>query len=128
MAGFGRSLGRANVYGAIMFVAWSISIGSSLAGAATHARPSFAWPASLVTVGNGYPAEGDACRRLGESPATANYLDHTATLIGCPGGADSATVRAMLLDHRAHVVGNTDGVTLISIFQRVRRSPPPDRQ
>jgi hypothetical protein len=82
---------------------------------AADARAPFAWPQSLAPFGNGYPNAGDACRRLGESPATANYLDHTATLVGCPGGAESASVRAMLRDHRGHVVGARDGVTLISV-------------
>jgi hypothetical protein len=82
---------------------------------AADTREPFAWPASLAPFGDGYPNAGDACRRLGESPATADYLDHMATLVGCPGGADSASVRAMLRDHRAHVVGAKDGVTLISV-------------
>lgn len=82
---------------------------------AADAHEPFAWPASLAPFGNGYPNAGDACRRLGESPATSDYLDHMATLVGCPGGADSASVRAMLRDHRGHVVGATDGVTLISV-------------
>ncbi|NKJ50474.1 hypothetical protein CIC12_27875 [Burkholderia sp. SG-MS1] len=87
---------------------------TSTAHGADASEP-FAWPASLAPFGDGYPKAGDACRRLGESPATAAYLDHTATLVGCPGGADSASVRAMLRDHRGHVVGQAEGVTLISV-------------
>jgi hypothetical protein len=82
---------------------------------AADAREPFAWPASLAPFGDGYPKAGNACRRLGESPATSAYLDHTATLVGCPGGADSASVRAMLRDRRGHVVGQAEGVTLISV-------------
>jgi hypothetical protein len=82
---------------------------------AADAREAFAWPASLAPFGDGYPKAGDACRRLGESSATSAYLDHTATLVGCPGGADSASVRDMLREHRGHVVGEAKGVTLISV-------------
>lgn len=31
-----------------------------------------------------YPAAGDVCVVVGESPATQEYLDHTATLVACP--------------------------------------------
>jgi hypothetical protein len=76
----------------------------------------FEWPASFVVLGDGYPHSGDACRRLGESAATANYLDHMAMLVGCPGPGDSASTRAILGHQRhARVVGHADGVTLISI-------------
>jgi hypothetical protein len=75
----------------------------------------FVWPESFVTLGNGFPHAGDACRRLGESSATANYLDHMAMLVGCPGSHDSKAVREILHHRPARVVGETDGVTLISI-------------
>jgi hypothetical protein len=39
---------------------------------------------TLPFFGDGYRAEGDPCRRLGEAPQTAEYLDHTADLVGCP--------------------------------------------
>lgn len=74
------------------------------AGPATEA----AWPASLNVMGDGFPNPGDACRRIGESQATVNYLDHTATLAGCLSAADAA-----LLGGR--IVGTVDGVTLVSI-------------
>lgn len=39
---------------------------------------------SLPFFGDGYRADGDQCRRLGESEETIEYLDHTADLVGCP--------------------------------------------
>lgn len=79
-------------------------------------RPSLlTWPASLAPVGDGYPRAGDLCRRLGESPATSAYLDHTATLVGCPGVSDSASALAIVRDRGGRVVGVADGVTMISV-------------
>ncbi|WP_244196116.1 hypothetical protein [Paraburkholderia susongensis] len=95
-------------------VAIALSCNSSSASAAADSKH-FAWPSSFVVLGDGYPHAGDACRRLGESSATANYLDHTAMLVGCPGPRHSDDARAILDHRRAHVVGEADGVTLISI-------------
>ncbi len=77
---------------------------SSPAGPAPEAK----WPASLMVFGDGFPNPGDACRRIGESQATVNFLDHTATLVGCFSAADAARLGG-------RVVGTVDGVTLVSI-------------
>jgi hypothetical protein len=66
------------------------------------------WPASLPVFGDGFPNPGDACRRVGESAATANYLDHTATLVGCLSAEDAAKLGGK-------VVATVDGVTLVSV-------------
>ncbi|WP_233833865.1 hypothetical protein [Paraburkholderia sp. ZP32-5] len=114
-----RPLGAPALFASIVTIALNFT--STFAHAATAAEH-FAWPSSFVVMGNGYPHAGDACRRLGESAATANYLDHTAMLVGCPGSSDSAAARA-ILDHRhARVVGEADGVTLISISTEGDRS------
>ncbi|NML32576.1 hypothetical protein [Paraburkholderia antibiotica] len=97
---------------AAVAVTWGSA--SSPARAASPADP-FAWPSSFVVLGDGYPHSGDVCRRLGESAATANYLDHTAMLVGCPGPGNSAAAHQILQRRHARVVGETDGVTLISI-------------
>ncbi len=77
--------------------------------------PAFVWPASLRIVGDGFPAPGDICRRVGETPATSHFLDHSAILVGCPGAASSAASQALLSHGDARVVGEHDGVTLISV-------------
>jgi hypothetical protein len=67
-----------------------------------------AWPSSLRVFGDGFPNPGDPCRRVGESEATANFLDHTATLAGCLSADDAAKLGGA-------VVATVDGVTLVSI-------------
>jgi len=66
------------------------------------------FPASLAVIGDGYPASGGLCRRLGESAATADWLDASAVLVGCP--TESS---AKMLGGK--IVGNVEGITVISI-------------
>jgi hypothetical protein len=108
-------------------IAWRCAIGALVAAvglvagcggvlAPTTTEPaSFTWPASLAAFGDGYPNAGDACRRLGESAETSAYLDHTATLVGCPGRSDSAGAQALVRERHGRVVGEARGVTLISV-------------
>jgi hypothetical protein len=72
------------------------------------ATPLAAWPASLNVMGDGFPSPGDACRRIGESEATVDYLDHTATLAGCLSVDDANRLGGT-------VVATVDGVTLVSL-------------
>ncbi|WP_235927572.1 hypothetical protein [Sandarakinorhabdus rubra] len=65
-------------------------------------------PASLAPFGDGYPKAGDPCRRLGESAATANWLDDGAVLVGCPTAESAAAVGGT-------VVAKVEGVRVISI-------------
>lgn len=67
-----------------------------------------AWPSSLNVIGDGFPNPGDACRRIGESAATSNYLDDSATLVGCLSTADAAGLGGT-------VVATVDGVSLVSV-------------
>lgn len=66
------------------------------------------WPKSLRPFGDGYPATGDPCRRVGESEATNNFLDDSAVLVGCPNRAYTGSLGGK-------IVGEVDGITLVSI-------------
>jgi hypothetical protein len=70
------------------------------------------WPKALNPFGDGYPKAGDPCRRVGESAATANFLDDSAILVGCP-ASDAAAIAAL----GGKTVGEVEGITLISISQ-----------
>lgn len=68
---------------------------------------------SLPFFGEGYRFKGDACRRLGESPATAEYLDHTADLVGCP--EDLENLGVFVIDYNAQEVARQDGYVIYSV-------------
>jgi hypothetical protein len=71
-------------------------------------------PETLRPFGEGFPARDSPCRRLGETPATSNYLDHTAMLIGCPGTRESAVVQAVVAAG-GRIVSEIDGVVLLTV-------------
>lgn len=74
------------------------------------------WPASLNVMGDGFPKSGDPCRRIGESAATANFLDDSAILVGCPGSVTEDPAAAIVaMGGRA--VGTEQNITLLSIPQ-----------
>lgn len=69
-----------------------------------------AWPTALNPFGDGFPKAGDVCRRVGESAATADYLDDSAVLVGCP-AIETAAIAAI----GGKQVGAVEGIALISI-------------
>jgi hypothetical protein len=95
-------------------VATSLTAGCSGAGtgepaaATTDGTGAFAWPASLTVVGDGFPAPGNPCRRIGETAATIDLLDDSAALVGCPTREDADKLGGRFLK-------TVDGVVLISV-------------
>lgn len=79
-------------------------------GLATEAKSAIelVWPASLPVVGDGFPATGDPCRRIGESATTIDFLDDSASLVGCPSRAEAEKLGGAILKE-------IDGVTLVSV-------------
>lgn len=66
------------------------------------------WPSSLRIIGDGYPISGSACRRIGESAATIDFLDDSADLVGCQSAAEAARLGG-------RVLGVVEGITLVSV-------------
>lgn len=83
---------------------------SDNAGAAAGATQaaSAPFPAKLNAFGDGYPSAGAPCRRLGESAVTSDWLDASATLVGCPTAGDAAALGGK-------VVGSFEGFTIVSM-------------
>lgn len=90
--------------------------GADTSEPATSATISTIWPTSLNVMGDGFPKPGDPCRRLGESAATANYLDDSALLVGCPGSATDDAAAAIVAQG-GRVVGTEQNISLLSIPQ-----------
>ena len=68
---------------------------------------------SLPFFGDGYRAEGDQCRRVGESAETNNYLDDSADLVGCP--EDMENLGVFVTDTGAIEAFRQDGYVIYSV-------------
>jgi hypothetical protein len=86
-------------------------ISKTAADAAATNAVMAAIPASLAPFGEGWPKAGDPCRRLGESPATANWLDDSAVLVGCPTAEAAAALGGKVL-------ATVEGVTVVTVPTR----------
>jgi hypothetical protein len=92
----------------ILFCTTLLSLSACQKDPVNPAEPGASWPQSLKVVGDGFPKAGDACRTIGESDATVDYLDDSATLVGCLSAEDAAKLGGK-------VVATVDGVTLVSV-------------
>lgn len=84
------------------------------AGSAEEAA--FVWPASLPAFGDGFPSAGAACRRIGESAVTVDFLDDSASLVGCASAGDAARLGGTILKE-------ISGVTLVSVPNTATATP-----
>ncbi len=73
--------------------------------------------------GDGYPDDKSPCRQLGESEKTINYLDHTKTLVGCPGSSKDQASKRILSMSGAMLVDEIDGISLITINHQSSDQP-----
>ena len=63
--------------------------------------------------GDGYRAEGDQCRRVGENDFTNQFLDDAADLVGCP--ADQENLGVFVTETGAILVAQVGDVNLYSV-------------
>jgi hypothetical protein len=92
-------------------LAATLTLSSCAQRPATVAGPAgwtIPWPNKLTPFGDGFPASGAPCRRVGESAATIDFLDHTTILVGCPTQDDAIRLGGK-------VIATVDGITLVSI-------------
>ena len=73
-------------------------------------------PVTIIPIplfGEGYRADGDQCRRVGESEATQEFLDDAADLVACP--EDMENLGVFALDTGGVEVARMDGYVLYSV-------------
>lgn len=68
---------------------------------------------TLPFFGDGYRAEGDQCRAIGEDAYTNQFLDDSADLVGC--SADYEGLGVFVTETGAVQVAEKDGYILYSI-------------
>lgn len=71
---------------------------------------------TLPFFGDGYRADGDLCRRIGEDAFTVQFLDDAADLVGCP--QDMENLGVFVTETGAKQVALIDGYLLYSVPTR----------
>ncbi|MCU0907294.1 MAG: hypothetical protein MUF73_07575 [Rhodobacteraceae bacterium] len=87
-------------------------IAAAAAIALTGCMPSPSEPDSITLLG-GYRDPADACRRVGETAYTNQFLDDAADLVGCPEGAENLGV--FVTETGAREVDRFGGYILYSV-------------
>lgn len=87
------------------------SVPPTTAPPAAGARP----PADVPLFGAGYRAEGDLCRRAGESAFTNQFLGDSSDLVACPPGTDP---RLFAFETGGKEVARREGWILFSVPRR----------
>lgn len=82
---------------------------------AAQAQTDFDWPMSLKPIGPPQLPKGSPCRMVAENVAVAEFVDHSATLVACPGARSSIAIGKFLTVNGGKVVAEVDGFTLISV-------------
>ena len=95
---------------ALLLAACTIS-----AAPTTTVTTAAAAPADVPLFGAGYRAEGDGCRRAGESAFTNQFLSDAADLVACPPGTDPGL---FAFETGGREVARTDGWILFTIPRR----------
>lgn len=67
-----------------------------------------AWPTTLTPLGRAFPNANSPCKVLGENAITSNFLDDSATLVGC-------LTRADALRLRGQIVGTHQNIVMVSV-------------
>lgn len=61
----------------------------------------------------GYRGQDDPCQVLGENDLTSDFLDHTATLVGCPLGDNG--IEELIQKMEAQIVTKRNGYAVLSV-------------
>jgi hypothetical protein len=84
-----------------------------LAFSLTACTPPEPATSELPFFGNGYRADGDQCRRVGEDAFTNQFLSDAADLVGCP--ADMENLGVFVTETGAVLVATVGGTNLYSV-------------
>lgn len=106
-----RALLAVAVSATLLLAACASGGGSSITNPSGGARP----PADIPLFGAGFRAEGDLCRRAGESAFTNQFIGDASDLVACPPGTDP---RLFAFETGGTEVARRDGWILFTVPHR----------